>query len=148
LVSRLIVLALVNSFYGREDPALTARLLTETSGILNWAMGGYSRLRQRGYFVQPASGREAITDLEMLASPIKAFINDHCVVATGQSVPVELLYQRWRLWCENVGRKEPGTKQTFGRDLRAAVPGLKVTQQRADENRERKYEGIGLKSTL
>jgi putative DNA primase/helicase len=145
LVSRLIVLVLVNSFYGREDPALTARLLTELSGILNWALVGYRRLRKRGYFIQPASGREAIADLETLASPIKAFINDDCMVAPGQTVPVELLYQAWRLWCDKVGRK-PGTKQIFGRDLRAAVPGLKTTHPRDGDSRERKYEGIGLRS--
>jgi putative DNA primase/helicase len=145
-VSRLIVLVLVNSFYGREDPALTARLLTESRSILNWSLVGYRRLRQRGYFVQPASGREAITDLEMLASPIKAFINDSCVAASGQTVPVELLYQTWRLWCDKVGRKEPGTKQIFGRDLRAAVPGLKTTQPRDGDSRDRKYEGIGLRN--
>src|SRR5262249_9791470 len=75
LVGRLIVLVLRRSFYGREDPALTARLLTELPGILNWAVHGYRRLRQRGYFVPPATAREALEDLEVLASPIKAFIN-------------------------------------------------------------------------
>jgi P4 family phage/plasmid primase-like protien len=52
LVGRLVTLVLVHSFYGREDPGLTARLLTELPGILNWALHGYRRLRQRGYFVQ------------------------------------------------------------------------------------------------
>src|SRR5262249_57368894 len=68
LVGRLIVLVLTRSFYGHEDPALTARLLTELPGILNWAVHGYRRLRQRGYFAQPASARQAIEDLEVLAS--------------------------------------------------------------------------------
>jgi putative DNA primase/helicase len=145
LISRLIVLVLVNSFYGREDPGLTARLLNELPGILNWSLHGYRRLRQRGYFVQPASGREAIEELETLASPIKAFLNEDCVIGAGHTVSVELLYQMWRMWCEKIGRKEPGTKQTFGRDLRAAVPGLRTTRPHGGDNRERKYEGIGLK---
>jgi putative DNA primase/helicase len=145
LISRLIVLVLVNSFYGREDPGLTARLLTELPGILNWSLHGYRRLRQRGYFIQPASGREAIEELETLASPIKAFLNENCVIGAGHTVSVELLYQTWRMWCEKIGRKEPGTKQTFGRDLRTAVPGLRTTRPHDGDNRERKYEGIGLK---
>ena len=145
LVGRLIVWVLVNSFYGREDPGLTARLLTELPGILNWALVGYRQLHQRGYFIQPGSGREAIEDLEKLASPIKAFINDECMVAPGQTVPIELLYQQWRVWCDRIGRKDPGNKQIFGRDLRAAVPGLKTTQPRDGDSRERRYEGIGLK---
>src|SRR5262249_29496160 len=76
LVGRFVMLVLVHSFYGREDPGLTARLLTELPGILNWALHGYRRLRQRGYFLQPASACEAIEQVEMLASPTKAFINE------------------------------------------------------------------------
>lgn len=145
LVGRLIVLVLERSFYGREDPALTARLLTELSGILNWSLHGYRRLRQRGYFVQPASAREAIDDLEMLASPIKAFLNNRCHVRPGLTVPVELLYQTWKVWCDSVGRKEAGTKQTFGRDLKAAIPSLRTTQPRDGDSRYRSYEGVGVK---
>jgi putative DNA primase/helicase len=146
LIGRLIVLVLVQSFYGREDPALTARLLTELSGILNWALVGYRRLRERGYFIQPKSAREAVEDLELLASPTKAFLNERCHVGPGQRVPVELLFQTWRMWCESVGRKDHGTKQTFGRDLKAAVPGLHIVQARDGDDRYREYEGIGLKS--
>ena len=145
LVGRLIVLVLVNSFYGREDPGLTARLLSELPGILNWSLHGYRRLQTRGYFIQPASAREAIEDLERLASPINAFITEYCLIGAGQTVSVELLYQTWRMWCESVGRKDPGTKQVFGRDLRAVVPGLRTTQPRDGDSRERRYEGIGLK---
>jgi len=60
-------------------------------------------------------------------------------------VSVELLYQTWRMWCDAVGRKEAGTKQTFGRDLRTAVPSLRTTRPRDGDDRHRVYEGIGLK---
>ena len=145
LVGRLIALVLMQSFYEREDPALTARLLTELPGILNWALHGYRRLRQRGYFVQPASAREAIEDLEVLASPVKAFLNDRCHMGPGLTVSVELLYQTWKVWCDSVGRKEHGTKQTFGRDLKAAIPSLRTTQPRDGDSRSRSYESVGLK---
>jgi putative DNA primase/helicase len=145
LVGRLVVLMLVNSFYGREDPGLTARLLTELPGILNWALVGYRRLRERGYFVQPPSARETIEDLEALASPIKAFIKERCHVGPGHKVSVELIYQNWRTWCETIGRKDAGTKQTFGRDLKAAIPSLRTIRPRDGDDRYREYEGIGLK---
>ena len=83
----------------------------------------------------------------MLASPIKAFINDRCIVGPGLAASVELLYQTWCAWCDSVGRKEYGTKQTFGRDLKAALPSLRSTRPRDDDNRYRSYEGIGLKGT-
>ena len=50
LASRFIVLALKNSFYGREDPRLFDRLEPELSGILTWALDGWDRLDSRGYF--------------------------------------------------------------------------------------------------
>jgi hypothetical protein len=34
------------------------RLASETTGILNRALIGYRRMRQRGYFIQPASASE------------------------------------------------------------------------------------------
>ena len=74
LAKRFIMLVLVKSFYGREDQTLTARLLTELPGILNWALIGYQRLRERGYFVQPESGRQAVEQLELLSSPVTAFV--------------------------------------------------------------------------
>src|SRR5262249_11111154 len=138
LVGRLIVLVLVQSFFGREDPALTSRLLTELPRILNWALVGYRRLRERGYFIQPDSAREAVEDLEMLASPIKAFIKDRCHVGPGLTVSVELLFQTWRTWCDAVGRKESGTKQTFGRDLKAVIPSLRITRPRDGDDRYRR----------
>jgi putative DNA primase/helicase len=146
LAGRFIILVLTHSFFGREDPSLAGRLLTEPSGIMNWALVGYRRLRQRSYFIQPASANEAVEQLEALGSPVKAYVREHCRVGPGHTVPIELIYQDWRMWCENNGRREPGTKQSFGRDLKAAVPGLQTSQPRHGEDRVRVYEGISLKT--
>jgi putative DNA primase/helicase len=124
LVGRLIVLVLVQSFFGREDVALTTRLLTELPGILNC---------------------EVIEDLEVLASPITAFINEHCRVGPGLTVPIESVFETWKLWCDRIGRREHGTIQTFGRDLKTAIPSLRIIRPRDGDDRYRMYEGIGLK---
>jgi phage/plasmid-associated DNA primase len=50
LVGRFIILRLTESFFGREDPGLFQRLLPEMPGILNLAIDGWHRLRQRGLF--------------------------------------------------------------------------------------------------
>ena len=39
------------------------------------------------------------------------------------------LFEAWKAWCEPKGMK-PGTDQTFGRDLRAAKPGIESKQER------------------
>ena len=140
LASRFMILKLTNSFYGHEDHGLTERLLTELPGILNWAITGWQRLNQRGHFIQPASVAEAVQDMEDLSSPVKAFVRDCCVVRIGCRVYVDDLYHAWKQWCESEGRQAATNKQTFGKDLGAAVP---LVVRRRDPAPF--YEGIGLR---
>jgi putative DNA primase/helicase len=149
LVSRFIILTLRHSFLGREDLGLTERLLQELPGIMNWAIEGWRRLRERGYFVQPGSSDDAIQELEDLGSPIGAFLRECCEVAPGKTVNCALLFAHWCVWCEDQGRDHPGTVQSFGRDLRTAVPSLRTVQPRSlGAERGRRYEGIGLQTDL
>jgi putative DNA primase/helicase len=142
LVGRMVVLRLTQSWYGQEDTKLTDRLLTELPGILLWAIAGWQRLQERGHFVQPESGNRLVSDMEDLSSPIGAFIRDRCLVGAGGSVEVPELFRQWKNWCEEKGHKSHGTEQTFGRDLRAAIPGLEVRQTRSTAGRVREYQGI------
>jgi len=145
LVSRFVVLVLRKSFYNKEDLGLTDRLLMELPGILNWAMVGRDRLAARGYFLQPESSRQAIEALEDLSSPIGAFLRARCRVDPPLCVECDRLFVAWSAWCEEQGRKHAGTKQGFGRDLRAALPGLNVIQLRAKNGtRLRCYQGLDL----
>jgi len=148
LASRFIVLVQTESFYGREDLGLTNRLLLELPGILNWAIEGWRRLCGRGYFIQPKSAQEAIGELEDLGSPIGAFVRDWCVVKPGSEGTVDAMFQAWENWCEEQRREQyRGDRQSFGRNLRAAVPGLVIKKRRIKAGgMERYYEGIRLKS--
>jgi putative DNA primase/helicase len=150
LVKRFIVLVLQRTFYGKEDPGLTEKLLDELPGILNWALVGYRRLRRRGFFVQPKRGRDAVAELESLASPITAFLQDECVIGAAKSVLVDVLFNKWRNWCDANGKRECGTIQTFGRDLRSVLPNVKLRQPRSgqDGSRQREYRGVGLERSM
>ena len=145
LASRFIVLILTRSFYGHEDLGLSSRLLAELPGIMNWGLAGWRRLRTRGYFVQPDSAAEAVQDLEDLGSPIKAFLRDKCGVDPVYSVAADELFEAWQNYCKSQGREHAGTTQTFGRDLRSALPTIKMTRPRDGLDRIRAYQGIGLK---
>jgi putative DNA primase/helicase len=145
LVSRLVVLRLTESWFGREDVRLTDRLLGELPGILLWSIEGWRRLRERGCFVQPKASAQLVTDLEDLASPIGAFLRERCELRPDHEVEVQLLYGRWKAWCEGRGIERPGSEQMFGRNLRAAVPYLDIRQARDDGERCRIYTGIRLK---
>ncbi len=144
LVGRMILLRMRQSFFGREDTALTDKLLAELPGILLWSIAGWRRLRERGRFVQPESATELLADMADLASPIGAYLQERCVIGAGHRAAVADLYLAWRGWCEAHGRREPGTEQSFGRDLLAAVPSLRRCQPRDGDQRYRAYEGIGL----
>ena len=143
LPSRVILLRMRESFYGKEDHSLTDRLLSETPGILNWAIRGWQRLQERGYFVQPESSCELIDRMVDIASPVRAFIDESCELGAGFQVPVSDLFKAWKDWCEPKGRKH-GNEQAFGRDLSAAASTVVVSRPRDGAKRYRVYNGIKL----
>ena len=145
LASRFVLLRLTASFLGRENRMLTEQLLRERAGILLWAIEGWRRLSERGYFVQPDGGEELLCELQDLNSPVGMFVRECCVIGPHYQVRVDAIFAEWRGWCVTVGRREPGTSQTFGRDLRAAVPGLTVCRLAENGVRTRTYDGIGLR---
>lgn len=145
LAGRLILLRLTRTWFGQEDHELSERLQTELPGILLWAIEGWRRLRARKRLLQPTSAAELVEDMENLSSPIGAFVRDRCRVGPGLSVEVRELYNEWRSWCDQNGRKESGTVETFGRDLRAAVPDLLRTRPRDSGKRIHVYTGVRLR---
>jgi len=146
LAGRFIVLKLIESFYSKEDPKLANKLIRELPAILNWALQGLHALRLMGVFGQPKTATDAIEDLDDLSSPIGAFVRDRCVVGPGYRVPVQGLFDEYRMWGSMQGRTHTVTAQTFSRDLKAAVPGIVTKQGRDGDKRPRYFAGIGLKN--
>jgi putative DNA primase/helicase len=144
LAGRLLVLRMTESWYGKEDTKLTGRLLRELPGILLWAMRGWVRLRERGYFVQPRGAAGLVEQMEDLASPVAAFVRDHCDVGVTKRVTVEAIYDRWRRWCVEQGR-DVTSEMVFGRDLRAACPSVERRLARTPNSRRYSYFGINLR---
>jgi putative DNA primase/helicase len=143
LAGRFVTLRMLRSFYGEEDTTLESKLMAELPGILLWAIEGLKRLRKRGHFVQPASVEDAVREMQDLASPVGAFVRECCEVSPSRRVTIDALYRKWQDWCAEDGRTSSSTKQTFCRDLLAAVAGI-VRRRNHDEGRF--YEGIGLKA--
>jgi putative DNA primase/helicase len=143
LASRLIFLRFTESFYGREDHGLTARLIAELPGILNWSLVGWKRLNDRGYFLQPATGRELHQQMEEIASPVLAFVRDRCTVQADAQIGKGTLFKSWKDWCETKGHKA-GTDSVFARNLMAAVPSVSSSRPRIDGERVTAFDGIQL----
>lgn len=126
LAGRFVVLRLVRSFFGQEDRGLSTRLLGELPGVVLWALEGLNRLLDRGHFLQPSSAGDLVHQLEALGSPVKAFVEDRCVVDDDAKVDCRALFEAYLDWSAIQGREHPGTQQVFGRNLSAAFPEIAV----------------------
>src|SRR5262245_7061538 len=143
LVERFIVLKLRHSFAGKEDPNLCDRLLAELPGILNWAIEGYRRLKDKGRFEMPKSSADTIRAMKEIGSPISNFVNEMCELGADCEVDKAKLFTRWKVWCVGTQNKS-GTDGTFGRDLRAAFTHITDVKTNRGGVRGRVYVGIKL----
>ena len=130
----------ITNFSGWTDINSRAAMMKRFASIAGW-----HRLAKFGHFKQPASAIDAVRRLEDLGSPICAFTRECCNTGPAFTISTDQLFGAWQDWCSTQGRDRPGTKQTFGRDLRAACPAIKLTQPRDEGNRYRLYQGIRLK---
>lgn len=143
LPSRFLLIRLRHSFLGDEATDLSARLLGELPGILLWSLHGLDRLRSRGRFVQPGSGQDDVGDLERLASPMKSFVADCCIIEAGLRLGVAEAFAAWRQWCSRQSLPCEDSVQEFAKQLRAVVPTLRCRKSTGDL---RVYQGMGLRT--
>jgi P4 family phage/plasmid primase-like protien len=144
IASRLVALRTTYSHLGVEDLTLGDRLAAELPGILLWAAAGWARLVARGRFAQPAAGAEVLAQLRALAAEVAAFAADRCELGPKLAVPKLRLFDAWKEWCQDNGRKEAGTLNAFSRDLFAALPAVGEDRPREGGDRVRRYTGIAL----
>jgi putative DNA primase/helicase len=153
LASRFITVAFNVSFRGREDTEMSEKLKAELPGIANRCLRAYRRLRERGGFIQPASGLKLEKSIAASSNPFQAFFDDRCVFDVNGSVRIGVLYANFQSWCTvngyfNVLRSVP-YPQHLGRELRKQVRGLeKLKKFRPGDNQKREYVGIRLKNAV
>ncbi|RWQ64037.1 phage/plasmid primase, P4 family [Mesorhizobium sp.] len=149
LANRYLPLVFTKSYLGREDPDLLPQLLAELPGILNWAIEGWRRLKERGRFELPPDSKEVLGSLIDLGSPVTAFVEEECELHPEASVNKKEFFQAWRDYCEQRGFRY-GTINTFAKDLMAAFPGRSVKpskERRTGGERVNVYLGIRLRGS-
>jgi putative DNA primase/helicase len=147
IVGRIVLLLTSRSWLGCEDYTPKKDLRAELPGILNWALGGLERLTITNTFTRLPSAEEAIITMRDLASPVGAFAREKCEIGADKEVAADTLYSAYKVWADDNGHPKV-TKQTFGRDLRAAVPSIRRTRPRDGTERPYIYAGIALRSGL
>ncbi len=118
LASRLLAIPFRHSFLGLEDPTLSDRLAKELPGILNWAIDGWRRLKERGRF-----GAFGMPELELgmpadIEARVARFVAEQCQLGPEHLSSKEGLFDTWTEWCRSHGMP-PGDPARFGRALLA-----------------------------
>jgi putative DNA primase/helicase len=144
IVGRVVLLLLSKSWLGNEDHTLEPALQRELAGILNWALLGLERLNAADGFTRLASADEAIVAMRDLASPVAAFVREKCTIDHNEEIAVDDIYAAYKVWADLNGHTRK-SKQTFGRDLRAAVPSISMKRTQEGQERTRIYLGIRLR---
>jgi putative DNA primase/helicase len=145
LVSRLLLLQMRQSFYGKENKKLENKLSAELPGILTWAAHGWLKLHLRGSFIEPESSQELVREFERIASPVSAFVEDCLLVGAYTSRCCDV-FDAWKEWCKENGREHPGTSAHLSRELRATIPMLDMIRPRTGEGRDRCFKGIAVRA--
>jgi putative DNA primase/helicase len=144
LSERMNVIPFNVSFSGREDSGLTAKLLAELAGILNWALDGLEDLRWDGKFMIAAAAEEAKREVLNSGSPVRGFVNDECEIGPEFVVSKDELFNAYDRYCTTI-KAHPYSRNVFFSKLKTAEHGLQNVRTNTDGERERVIAGIRLK---
>jgi putative DNA primase/helicase len=142
--TRLLVLQFTESHVGREDQTLQARISAEMTGILAWAVEGYSKLLQAGKFPENDSTSNAIEEAKEIGSPAQAFLSDCIEVTNNENETLEIgkIYDVYKQWCGQTGRN-PSCIQTISKQIKDLYPKLRVARiGNRTETRKRCLRGL------
>ncbi len=96
---------------------LIEELSKELPGILNWALEGLGRLKDRNWSVMvPEESKRLLSDYQLSQDLLSQFIEDRCGRLEGALTKFDPLYRAFRQYCEESGEK-PWSKQAVGRRL-------------------------------
>jgi hypothetical protein len=148
LTGRMLVLTMTNSFWGREDVELAARLSLELAGIFNWAIEGHKRRTARtgGRFIQPKSSQETLDEMTELSNPLIAFIQEALEIGEGFEVAKDDLFACYRHWATKKNL-HPGTDMSFKKRFNSTTQdlGIKSYRRRSIDGDVHVYLGAKLK---
>ena len=97
------------------DRGLKSRIRAEAPGILNWALAGLRRLKERGDFKIPFCVKEATANFQKTNDIPALFVEEACVRSNDDQVQAQVLYEAYRDWCDKSGHK-PQSSTSISRD--------------------------------
>jgi len=124
------------------DPDIAAKLLSESSGILNWCLAGLSRYYANGNrLVQPRKVLQATANLRTVSDTVGLFLATECAFEMGASLSRSAFREMFEKWCaeEGIRRVPSGKRVADALRERGVVDGGRT-------NAERFWSGIRWKT--
>ena len=100
-----------------KDPSLLHKLAGELPGILNFALDGLRRLRQRGRFPESRAVAAAIDEYRMESNPVAQWLAECTTPAEGPATLASALFEDYQAWATRNGRQAMNATN-FGRELK------------------------------
>ncbi len=105
LPTRFVKLDFAVSFLGREDIHLADRLIaTELPGIAARCLRAYHRALERGWLIQPASGKKLELAVTKNSDPFTQFVMRTFIPDKNGTVVISTAYAKFEAWCHEQGR--------------------------------------------
>jgi len=89
------------------DTAIAAKLLAESSGILNWCLFGLARYYEKGWLVQPKKVLQATANLRTVSDTVGLFLATESTLEVGAKISRMAFREMLEKWCEEEGIRYP-----------------------------------------
>jgi putative DNA primase/helicase len=117
------------------DRELEMKLGQELSGIFNWAIEGYRRLKQRSFrFLEPQSISSSKKSYREETDSVRAFVNTFLVKSNDDNDRIKYgeVYETYRSFCQSEGKEDIEKKNDFKKRLTGL--GFKIANSKRDGN--------------
>jgi P4 family phage/plasmid primase-like protien len=121
-----------------RDPKIKRHIEQEGAGILNWALAGLRRLKERGHFKVPAGVEDATKQFQENNDVPALFVEDRCIRGADLKVQASQLYDEYKDWCIDNGHRPQSS-------TRVADDWARLGFGKTASNGRRFYRGVALR---
>jgi putative DNA primase/helicase len=121
-----------------RDPKIKHAIEQEGAGILNWALEGLWRLKERGHFEVPTGVEDATKQFRENNDVPALFIEDRCIQGADLKVQASQLYTEYKEWCLENGHRPMSS-------TRLADDWARLGFEKTASNGRRFYRGVTLR---
>ena len=130
---------------GQVDEKLREKLISEASGILNWALAGLEEYRQNG-LMEPDIVTGATEEYRSAQDWLSRFLEETTEPSETESVGARALYEKYKEWAHNVG--ESVLKEAKFADAMKAKMGKPQRLRMPDGKQVKSYVGVKFRQHL